>query len=105
LKLCLLNARSIKNKSSDFVCYGLSAGADVFAITETWFTDIHKDMAHKAEITLPGYKLLDHPRTERSGGGTALLFRDNITVHKVDGGERRSFEFSEWILQYRRPVN
>jgi hypothetical protein len=81
--MCLLNARSIKNKSSDFVCYGLSAGADVFAITETWFTDIHKDMAHKAEITLPGYKLLDHPRTERSGGGTALLCMDNITVHKV----------------------
>ena len=67
LKLCLLNARSIKNKSADFVCYGLSTGADVFAITETWFTD--KDIAHKAEITLLGYKLLDRPRTEKSGGG------------------------------------
>jgi hypothetical protein len=30
-----------------------------------------------------------------------LLFKDNITVHKVDGGKSRSFEFSEWILQYR----
>ena len=57
-------------------------------------------MAHKTEIVLPGYKLLDHPRTVRSGGGTALLFRDNIIVQKVDGGERRSFEFSEWLLQY-----
>jgi hypothetical protein len=45
----------------------------------------------RLQITLPGYKLLDHPRTERSGGGTALLFRDNITVHKVDCGERWSF--------------
>ncbi len=41
----------MKNKSADFVYYGLSTGADIFAITETWFTD--KDMAHRAEITLP----------------------------------------------------
>lgn len=34
------------------------------------------------------------------GGGTALLFRDNINVNKFDGGERKSFEFSEWIIQY-----
>ena len=70
----------------------------MFAITETWYTV--NDMPHKAEIILPGYKLLDHPRTARSSGGTALLFRDNIIVQKVDGGERRSFEFSEWLLQY-----
>ncbi len=82
MKLCLLN----------FVCYGLSTGADVFAITQTWFTD--KDMAHRAEITLPGYKILDHSRTERSGGGTALLFRDNITVHKVDGSDVAPINFS-----------
>ena len=62
-------------------------------------------MAHRAEITFPGFKLLDHPRTERSGGGTALLFRDNITVHKVDGGERRSFQFSIVFNYNIAPVN
>lgn len=57
-------------------------------------------MAHKAEITLPGYKLLDCPRTARTGGGTALVFIENIIVQNVDSGERKSFEFSEWLLQY-----
>ena len=98
LRLCYLNARSLKNKSADFVCYALSTGADIFAITETWFTE--DDMTHRAEITLPGYKLLAHPRVGRTGGGIALLFRENIQAKRVDSGERKSFEFSEWILQY-----
>ena len=53
----------------------------IFAITETWLTD--SDMACKAEITLPGYKLLEHSRIGRPGGGSALIFRDNITVQKL----------------------
>lgn len=98
LRLCSFNARSIKNKSADFVCYALSTGADIFAITETWLTE--KDAAHKTEITLPGYKLLGQSRNTRTGGGTALLLNENIDARQVDGGERKSFEFSEYILQY-----
>ena len=36
MKLCNLNARSIKSKSADFLCYAKSCAADIFAITETW---------------------------------------------------------------------
>ena len=46
-----------------------------------------------------GYKLLDHIRDCRQGGGTALLFRDSLTVKKVGGGAKMSFEFSEWTVQ------
>ena len=67
LKFCNLNTRSIKNKSADFVCYVKSCAADIFAITETWFTDM--DCAHRAEATPSGYKLYDHPRSGRIGGG------------------------------------
>ena len=78
------------------MCYVKSCAADIFAITETWLTD--KDCAHRAEVTPPGYKLYDHPRTGRTGGGTALMCRESITVTKVAVGEKRSFEFSEWII-------
>ncbi|XP_068741951.1 uncharacterized protein [Montipora capricornis] len=57
-------------------------------------------MAHKAEITLPGYKLLEQQRVGRKGGGIALLLNETIDTRKVDSGERRSFEFCEWILKY-----
>ena len=88
----------MKNKSADFACYANSTGADIFAITESWLSE--RDIAHKAEITLPGYKLLEQQRVGRKGGGIALLLNETIDARKVDSGERRSFEFGEWILKY-----
>ena len=87
MKLCNLNARSIKSKSADFLCYVKSCAADIFAITETWFTE--KDSAHRAEVTPSGYMLYDHARSGRSGGGTALLCRDSISVTRIAAGEKR----------------
>ena len=52
------------------------------------------------EITLPGYKLFEHQRVGRIGGGNALLLNEAIDVRKVDSGECRSFEFGEWILKH-----
>ena len=92
LKFCSLNARSVRNKSADLVSYVESSGADIFAVTETWLSEI--DDACRAEITPPGYKLFDHTRSDRSGGGTALLIRENLHASRLDVGERTSFEFS-----------
>ena len=92
MKFCNLNARSIKSKSADFLCYVKSCAVDIFAITETWFTE--RDSAHRAENP-PGYMLYDHARSGRSGGGTALLCRDSISVTRIAAGEKTSFEFSE----------
>ena len=68
----------------------------IVAVTETWFTN--NDMAARQECVPDGYKLLDHARAGRTGGGTALLYISNITVKKVNGNETKSFEFSEWIV-------
>ena len=38
LKLCTLNAQSLKNKTADFTNYVCTSGADIFALTETWET-------------------------------------------------------------------
>ena len=63
-----------------------------------------------------GYKLLDYPRTSRTGEGTGVLIRDNLTVKKGATAELRSFEYSEWdnksetdrihlIIVYRTPYS
>ena len=52
LKFCSLNARSVRNKSADLVSYVESSGADIFAVTEAWLSEI--DDACRAEITPPG---------------------------------------------------
>ena len=62
-------------------------------------------MAHKTEITLPGYKLFEHQRFGRTGGGIAMLLNEAIDVRKVDSGEHRSFEFGEWILKHGSDCN
>ena len=63
----------------------------LFAIPETWFKDI--DTAHKIDLTPPGLKLFDHARSQRAGGGTALILRDSFLVTKVSAHELNSFEF------------
>ena len=59
------------------------------------------DTALKAEITPTGFTFLDHPRMNRTGGGTGLLFRDSLHVTQVAAGELNSFEYSEWIVSYK----
>lgn len=98
LRVCCFNARSIKNKTADFVCYAASTGADIYAMSETWLTD--RDNAKRAEMTLPGFNLFDQPRVGRTGGGLALLLKNGIDARKMDGGEHRSFEFGEWVVRY-----
>ena len=95
LTMCALNVCSIANKSALFVDYINKCKADLFAITETWLLD--NDSAVCYEITPPGHKLFHCLRSDCRGGGTALLFRDNINVCKLESGSRISFEFSEYL--------
>ena len=97
LVLCSVNVRSVKSKSADLLDYIYTSGADLFAFTETWLTA--SDTAAKLEFIPPQtHKFLHHIRPDRKGGGTGLLFRENIDVSKIDAGEKTSFEFSEWSL-------
>ena len=89
----------MRNKSLDLVSYVESSGADVLAVTETWLSEI--DDACSAEVTPPGYKLFDHTRSDRRGGGNAQLIRENLHASRVDAGERTSFEFSHWMVEFQ----
>ena len=91
-----MNVRSIKNKSAEFVDYVTSCKADLFALTETWLSE--NDDAHRAEVTPTGFKLIDHSRKNRRGGGTALIFRGSLNVQKVAANDLRSFEYLELIV-------
>ena len=95
----LLNARSLRNKSSDIYDYIVDSKLDLCAMTETWLY-LNDDVVRN-EVCPTDYKLLDHPRTgPRRGGGAALLYRDSLfQVKKLDGGELNSFEFSEYSVR------
>ena len=96
LLLCVLNARSLRNKSVMFVDLVCDSKADLFAVSETWLTD--NDRAILSKITAQGYKLHHCPRSDRRGGGTALIFKESINVEKVSVAGKGSFEASEWLV-------
>ena len=96
LVLCVLNARSLRNKSATFVDLVCDSKADLFAVSETWLTV--NDTAILSEITPKGYTLHHCPRSDCRGGGTALILKESINVEKVSVAGKGSFEASEWLV-------
>lgn len=100
--LCLINVRSIKSKSAGFLELVSHYNADLFALTESWLTA--DDTAAKLEIIPSGYKLMNHPRIGRRGGGVALLYKESISVatikHSDNNSSSSSFEFSELLVKF-----
>ncbi len=68
-------------------------------ITETFLTAINN--VTRAALHPSGFSFLDQPRLDGSArGGIGLFFRNSFTVVKTDFGEKRSFEYSEWMVSW-----
>ena len=93
LSMCLMNTRSIRNKTADFVDYVCENKFDLVAVTETWLKATSDSI--RAQLCPTGYKFLDKPRKNCRGGGTTLLYRDSIKTSMTNSGQKESFEFSE----------
>ena len=95
LRFANINARSLKNKTAAFVSHILDNKIDLCIVTETWLKEI--DTVSIAALCPPGYFFKSFPRqTDRPGGGTGAMFKTNFNVSLLNGGEKKSFEFSEW---------
>ena len=77
-KLCVLNMRSIRNKSTEFVDLVLENKYDIVAITETWLKP--GDDVIIGNITPAGYTFNHTRRPNRGGGGVGLLYKSNLSV-------------------------
>ena len=77
VNLSLINACSITSKVDQFQQELIELNVD----TETWLK--HDDIdANVKEISPPGYKILSTPRkTNQTGGGIALVYRDNYNIN------------------------
>ena len=75
LKCCLLNARSVVNKSLDLQALIHCQGLDLLAVTETFLSDT----IHDGELVGAGYSVYRRDR-DRHGGGVMLIIRDSIAA-------------------------
>ena len=91
-----VNTRSIRNKTDQFLHHIVSNNYDICTITETWL--LQDDVSHRTELNQCGYKFFDEPRKDRCGGGTGIIFKNELFIEKREAGVKTSFEYSEWKL-------
>jgi len=98
LRLSLVNARSVRNKTTtlnDFICEN---DIDILAITETWLS-ADNDGAVISSLLPNGYAIHQNPRLSRGGGGLALIFKSSIKVERQKQFNYTSFEYLDCIVK------
>ena len=89
-----INCHSIVNKTADFKIDLHTQNVDICALTETWLKE--DDAITPMKMCPGGYASLSVPRTDRSGGGLALVFCKDLdikqsTVYKFSSMECTDF--------------
>ena len=84
---CLMNARSLCNKTLIVKDFVVDYKVDLLGITETWL-HVEGSEVTIGELCPNGYRLLHSPRSAGRGGGVGLLYKQGI------GSKTRLFEHS-----------
>ncbi len=99
VRICQLNAQSIKSKDVILHQYLLSADIDICVITGTWLKDSDQVWAEATDLQKDGYRMemINHPT---HGGGLAIVYKEEFTCqHQPDfGKDHPSFESLTWTL-------
>ena len=98
LNFCLLNARSINNKTLQIKDYVVDKKIDIFALTETWLKPDDCSDYIIRDISPTGYAFVHTPRPDGNGGGVGLLYRKNLKMEQIKSDPCKSFEFKELLL-------
>ena len=100
VSFCLINARSICNKTlliRDFID---DRNLDIIGFVGTWFTD--SSTVDIATLTKPGYELAHFPRLNRRGGGCGLMYKSTLTLVSSKQIQSEAFEGMIVILKTER---
>ena len=84
IKCCLINARSVVNKTTQIHDIVTENNVDIGLITETWLNkNDGKYHTILNELCPTGYKIISAPRNKR-GGGLAFLYRECFRAKIID---------------------
>ena len=92
----LINCRSVVNKSMELQVELVQNRIDICSLTDTWIRD--DDTAAEAQMCPPGYKTISVPRSNRQGGGIAIVYRDCITIQRSNTYDYTTMECSDFAL-------
>ena len=96
LCIALWNAQSLRNKDHIVTDYITQHDIDIFLVTETWLTDA--DDGFKNQLCPPGYTMHQSNRSHRQGGGIACIYKEHLSLTKIDPPTFTTFEIMEMLL-------
>ena len=104
LNFCLLNARSVNNKTLEIKDYSIDKDVDLFAITESWLkADESSDFVSR-DIAPNRYGFLHCPRPNGTGGSLAVLYKSTMKIELLKTPQPyKSFELMELLLHSFTP--
>ena len=77
--LCIINTRSVRNKTTDILDHVHEHDLDIVAITKTWLTNKDSDVSVTRALVPPGYNFIHyHLKSSRLGGGIAMLHKEYV---------------------------
>ena len=84
------------NKSTELQVELVQNRIDICSLTETWIRD--DDTAAETQMCPLGYKAISVPRSNRQGGGIAIVYRDFITIHRSNTYDYTTMECSDFAV-------
>ena len=92
----LINCRSVINKSTDLQVELVQNKIDICSLTETWIKE--DDTTAEFQICPPGYKAISVPRSNKQGGGIAIVYKDFITIQRSNTYDYSTMECSDFAV-------
>ena len=105
MDLCLINARSVRNKTSIIKDFVVENNVDVLVLTETWLRPSVRRFSYSiGDLCLTGYRFIHVPKNHSRGSGVGLLFKERLQIRGHPHEELNSFEYLECSLYHLKSV-
>ena len=101
MKFCLLNTRSIRNKSTAIKEFVLESKIDILALTETWLDDCDE---YSIRDIIPANYVFKHIDRASRGGGVGLLYNKAFVFKFKRRYSFKSFEIIDMTMTISNPV-
>ena len=102
--MCLLNARSVCNKTLVIKDFVVECAIDLLGITETWL-HLKGDKVTIGELCPSGYRFVHTPRPVGTSGGVGFLYKQGFRTNtRACEHSYRSFECMDVTFLNRKSV-
>ena len=91
--------QSIRNKDLLLYDYLQSNNSDICILTETWLQNCVNDMwLEITDLNKNGLRMGVSNRSNQLGGGLAIITKSQLGQHKIEEGEKQSFQYAIWKI-------